>query len=284
MTEKITIALVQSTVSTDVDANLKKIASLVADAARKNARIVCLQELFATRYFAQKQDKARLALAEKIPGKTSEFLSGLAKQHGIGLVGGSLFELGDDGNRYNTSLVFDEMGSVVAKYRKVHVPHDPNYWEKFYFKPGNLGYVQAKLQGLTIAPLICYDQWFPEPARINAMRGVQLIFYPTAIGWYPEMKRDEPWSADRWENAMRANASMNGIFVAAVNRAGKEDGITFWGRSFIADPFGEIVARAPESGDAVLIASVDVEKITLSQEGWLFLKNRKPETYGDLVK
>lgn len=282
--ETITIALIQTIVEEDINANLKKTADLVAEATEKKARIVCLQELFATRYFAQNENEEFFKLAEKIPGKTSRFLSGLAKQHEITLVGGSLYELGDDGNRYNTCLVFNEKGNVAAKYRKTHVPYDPLYWEKFYFAPGNLGYVQARLHDITIAPLICYDQWFPEPARINAINGAQIIFYPTAIGWFSEMQQAEPWSADRWEHAMRAHASMNGIFIAAVNRTGIEDDLTFWGRSFIADPFGEILARAPESEEAVLVADLDLNKIFQSQDGWLFLKNRRPDTYDDLVK
>ena len=280
----ITIGLIQATVDDDIEINLKKTADLVAEAVEKNAKIVCLQELFATRYFAQTENEENFKLAEEIPGKTSTFLSGLAKQHGITLVGGSFYELGDDGNRYNTCLIFDENGEVVTKYRKVHVPHDPLYWEKFYFSPGNLGYVQARLPDITIAPLICYDQWFPEPARIHTIHGAQIIFYPTAIGWFSLMQRDEPWSADRWEHAMCAHASMNGIFVAAVNRTGVEDDLTFWGRSFIADPFGEIVARAPEAEETVLVADLDLNKIFQSQDGWLFLKNRRPDTYDDLVR
>ncbi|MEX2682693.1 MAG: nitrilase-related carbon-nitrogen hydrolase [Candidatus Sigynarchaeota archaeon] len=280
----VTIALIQAAVGEKIDANLENTRRLVVKAAKQGAKIVCLQELFATRYFAQKEDKEALKLAEPVPGKTSTFLAGLAKECHVTLVGGSIFELGDDGNRYNTSLIFDPAGNLVGKYRKVHVPHDPNYWEKFYFTPGNLGYVTAKVDNLTIAPLICYDQWFPEPARILAMRGVQIIFYPTAIGWFPEMRRFEPWTADRWEAAMRAHASMNAIYVAAVNRTGKEGNLTFWGRSFVADPYGEIVARAPESEEIVLMANLDLEKIFQSQDGWLFMKNRRPDTYGSLVE
>jgi N-carbamoylputrescine amidase len=280
---KVTIALIQAVVGEEIDANLENTRRLVAKAAKQGARIVCLQELFATRYFAQTEDKKALHLAERVPGKISGFLSELAKEFKVTLVGGSIYELGDDGNRYNTSLIFDPAGSVVAKYRKVHVPHDPNYWEKFYFTPGNLGYVHVKVDNIIVAPLICYDQWFPEPARIQAMRGVQLIFYPTAIGWFPEMKKYEPWTADRWEAAMRAHASMNAIYVAAVNRTGVEDNLTFWGRSFVADPYGEVVARAPEAEEAVLVVELNLDKISQSQDGWLLMKNRRPDTYGSLV-
>ncbi len=280
---KTKIALIQAVVGDNIDANLENTRRLVAKAAKQGARTVCLQELFATRYFAQSEDEKAFQLAERVPGKTSEFLSELAKEFKVTVVGGSIYELGDDGKRYNTSLILDPAGSIVAKYRKVHVPYDPNYWEKFYFAPGNLGYVNVKVDNITIAPLICYDQWFPEPARIHAMNGVQLIFYPTAIGWFPEMKKYEPWTADRWEAAMRAHASMNAIYVAAVNRTGKEGNLTFWGRSFVADPFGEIVARAPEAEEAVLIVDLNLDKIFQSQDGWLFMKNRRPDTYGSLV-
>jgi N-carbamoylputrescine amidase len=280
---KIAIALIQTAAGEEIDSNLEKTRRFVAKAAKQGAKIVCLQELFASRYFAQSEDKKALQLAQRVPGKLSGFLSDLAKEQQVTLVGGSIYELGDDGKRYNTSLTFDPAGNVIAKYRKVHIPHDPNYWEKYYFTPGNLGYVQAKVDDITIAPLICYDQWFPEPARIHAMNGVQLIFYPTAIGWFPEMKKYEPWTADRWEAAMRAHASMNAIFVAAVNRTGKEENLTFWGRSFVADPYGEIVARAPESEEAVLVVELDLEKIFQSQDGWLLMKNRRPDTYGPLV-
>ncbi len=280
---KVTIALIQAVVGEEIDANLENTRRLVAKAAKQGAKIICLQELFATRYFAQTEDKKALQLAERVPGKLSGFLSELAKEFKVTVVGGSIYELGDDGNRYNTSLIFDPAGNMVAKYRKVHVPHDPNYWEKYYFSPGNLGYVHVKVDNITIAPLICYDQWFPEPARIQAMRGVQLIFYPTAIGWFPEMKKYEPWTADRWEAAMRTHASMNAIYVAAVNRTGKEGNLTFWGRSFVADPFGEVVARAPEAEEAVLVVELNLDKIFQSQDGWLFMKNRRPDTYGSLV-
>lgn len=278
------IALIQAATSEAIDANLEKTRQLVIRAAKQGAKIICLQELFASRYFAQSEDERSLQLAERIPGKISTYLSKLARECEVTLVGGSMYELGEDGKRYNTALIHDPAGNLVTKYRKVHVPHDPNYWEKYYFTPGNLGYVHAKAGDITIAPLICYDQWFPEPARIHALNGVQIIFYPTAIGWFPEMKQHEPWTADRWEAAMRAHASMNAVFVAAVNRTGKEGNLTFWGRSFVADPYGEIVARAPESEDAVLVVDLDLETIFKSQDGWLLVKNRRPDTYGRLVE
>ena len=281
---KIKIGLVQSEVSEDIDANLDNTAKLVNAASRKGAKIVCLQELFAARYFAQAEDKKYFSYAEKIPGKITSFLSNAAKENNIALVGGSLFEKGDDNKYYNTALIFNENGKMISKYRKIHIPYDQKYYEQFYFSPGNLGFVQAKVSNVTISPLICYDQWYPEASRINALKGAQIIFYPTAIGWFNEMRKDEPWSAKRWEDAMRSQASMNGIFVAAVNRVGKEESLDFWGSSFIADPFGNIIAKASSSKKEVLIAEIDIGKVKESQEGWGFLKNRQPKDYSELVK
>jgi len=282
---KIKLGLIQTKVSEDIDTNLAKTALLVKKAAKMGARIVCLQELFATQYFAQREDKKFFSLAEKIPsGKITNFLSEAAKENNVSLVGGSLYEQGAGKKLYNTSLVFDAKGKIIGRYRKIHIPHDPMYYEQFYFSPGDLGYVQAKIDDIKIAPLICYDQWFPEAARINALKGAQMIFYPTAIGFTPDIKKHEPFSAQRWEDMMKSHASANGIFVAAVNRVGREKDINFWGGSFIADPFGQIVKRASNSKEEILVAEIDLNKIEVSQEGWGFLRNRKPKTYADLVK
>lgn len=282
MSNKLKIGLVQAKVSGRIDSNLSKTARFVSQAAGKGASIVCLQELFAMPYFCQEEKKEIFSLAEEIPGKLTEFLSETAKQNKITLVGGSLFEK-DRNKFYNTSLAFDEKGKIIAKYRKIHIPYDPKYYEQYYFTSGNLGYVQAEAHGAKIAPLICYDQWYPEAARINALKGAQIIFYPTAIGWTKEMKKEEPFSAQRWENAMCGHASMNGIYMAAVNRVGKEDEIDFWGGSFVADPFGQVVAKASDTNEEALVAEIDLSKIEDSQEGWGFLRNRKPKSYGDLV-
>ena len=280
--EKVTIGLVQTSVSHDLGKNLDKTSKFISLAASKGASIVCLQELFASQYFCQTEDKEIFKTAEKIPGKITKFLSEQAKSNKITLVGGSIFE-NDNGNYYNTSLTFDSNGKMIGKYRKIHIPQDPNYYEQFYFKSGNLGFVQVQLSDVKIAPLICYDQWYPEAARANALKGAQIIFYPTAIGWTGTMRKQEPFSAQRWEDVMRAHASMNGIFVAAANRVGKEGSMEFWGGSFIADPFGQIVAKASSSKEESLVAEIDLSKITDSQEGWRFLRNRKPKSYKDLV-
>ncbi len=278
------IGLVQAKAGSNLQDSFDKTARYVNEASEKGAEIVCLQELFANKYFAQYEDKGFFGLAEKIPGKTSDFLSKLAKESRIALVGGSMFEKGEGNKHYNTSMIFDKEGNLKAKYRKIHIPNDPKYYEKFYFSPGNLGYVQAKVSDTTVAPLICYDQWFPEAARVNALKGAQIIFYPTAIGWFEHLRKEEPFSAKRWEDAMRSHASMNGIYVAAANRVGKEDELDFWGGSFVADPFGEIVKRASSTKEEVLIAEIDIGKIRMSQEGWGFLSNRVPGSYKEIVK
>jgi N-carbamoylputrescine amidase len=278
------VGLVQTAVSDDVDKNLEKTARYIKQAARKGAEIVCLQELFAYRYFAQVQDDSFFEIAESIPGRLSQFLSECAATNRVQLIGGSIYEKGDDGKLYNTALIFDSRGELIGKYRKMHIPHDPNYYEQHYFSPGDLGYVQVDTGKAVVAPLICYDQWYPEAARVNAMHGAQIIFYPTAIGWFKELRRDEPFSARRWEHAMRAHASLNGIFVAAVNRVGREGDLRFWGGSFVADPFGEVIARASHSKEQVLVAGLDLNRISVSQEGWRFLHNRRPNSYTDLTR
>jgi N-carbamoylputrescine amidase len=278
------IGLVQTKVGEVVEENLEKTARFVRQAARKGAEIVCLQELFAYRYFAQIKDDRFFEIAQPDSGRLARFLAGCAADNDVMLIGGSIYERGSDGKFYNTTLIYDAAGALQGKYRKMHIPHDPNYYEQYYFSPGDLGYIQVNAAGTVVAPLICYDQWFPEAARINTIQGAQIIFYPTAIGWFPQLKREEPFSAKRWEDAMRAHASLNGIFTAAVNRVGREGDLRFWGGSFVADPFGEIVARASRTKEEVLIAKLDLGLIKTSQEGWRFLHNRRPHTYSDLVR
>ncbi|OLD57905.1 MAG: hypothetical protein AUI54_00945 [Acidobacteria bacterium 13_1_40CM_2_56_5] len=280
----IKIGLIQAKAGENVEENLERTAGFVKQAARKGAEIVCLQELFAYRYFAQIKDDKFFELAESVPGRLSRFLSECAAANRVVLIGGSIYERSAGGKFYNTSLIYDSSGALAGTYRKMHIPHDPNYYEQYYFSPGDLGYVQVKTGKTIVAPLICYDQWYPEAARVNAIQGAQVIFYPTAIGWFKELRRDEPFSAKRWENAMRAHASLNGIFVAAVNRVGREGGLRFWGGSFIADPFGEVLARASHSNEEVLVAKIDLGRIAVSQEGWRFLHNRRPQSYTDLVR
>jgi N-carbamoylputrescine amidase len=281
--KSVRVGLVQTNVGDSLEENLDKTALYIRRAAKKGAEIVCLQELFAYRYFAQIRDDRFFELAEAIPGRLSRFLAECASVNRVFLVGGSIYEKGEDARFYNTALIFDSKGGLAGKYRKMHIPHDPKYYEQYYFSPGDLGYVQVNAGKAVVAPLICYDQWYPEPARINAIRGAQIIFYPTAIGWFKELKRDEPFSARRWEDAMRAHASLNGVFTAAVNRVGREGDLRFWGGSFVADPFGQVVARASHSKEESLVANLDLSRIRTSQEGWRFLYNRRPQTYTDLI-
>ncbi len=278
------IGLVQTKVAADVDQNLEKTARFIKQAAKKGAAIICLQELFAYPYFAQTKDDKFFEIAEAIPGRLSRFLAECAYANRVLLIGGSIYEKGNDGKFYNTTLIYDAKRTLVGKYRKMHIPHDSNYYEQYYFSPGDLGYVQVNTGNAVIAPLICYDQWYPEAARVNTIQGAQIIFYPTAIGWFKELRRDEPFSARRWEDAMRAHASLNGIFTAAVNRVGREGDLRFWGGSFVADPFGEVIARASRSKEEVLVANLDLRRIPASQEGWRFLHNRRPQSYADLVQ
>jgi len=278
------IGLIQTKVSRNVEENLDKAARSIKQAAKKGADIVCLEELFAYRYFAQTKHDKFFDIAEPVPGRLSQFLSDCARSNRVTLIGGSIYEKGRDEKFYNASLIYSSTGALLGKYRKMHIPHDPNYYEQYYFAPGDLGYVQVKTGKTVVAPLICYDQWYPEAARINTIRGAEIIFYPTAIGWFKELKRDEPFSAERGEDAMRAHASLNGVFAAAVNRVGREGEVRFWGGSFVADPFGEVVARASRSKEEVLVASIDLSRIRKSQEGWRFLQNRRPQSYADLVR
>jgi N-carbamoylputrescine amidase len=278
------VGLVQTKVSDNLDDNLDKTEAFIKAAARKGAEVVCLQELFAQQYFAQTKDKKFFESAQRVPGPISRFLSNCASANRIVLIGGSIYERGADAKLYNTALIYGAEGELLGKYRKMHIPHDPNYYEQFYFTPGNLGYLRVDAGKAVIAPLICYDQWYPEAARINAMKGTEVIFYPTAIGWFKELKRDEPFSARRWEAAMRGHASLNGIFVAAVNRVGQEGDLRFWGGSFVADPFGEVIARASSSKEEVLTATMDLARIRVSQDGWRFLYNRRPQSYTDLTR
>jgi N-carbamoylputrescine amidase len=275
---------VQAKASEDTGRNLDRTARFIAEAARRGAEIICLQELFATRYFARAEDARIREAAEPIPGRISRFLGECARRERVTLVGGSMYERGRGGKRYNTTLVFDPAGKPIGRYRKMHIPHDPHYYEQYYFTPGNLGYLQVPTRKAVVAPLICYDQWFPEAARTNVLCGAEVLVYPTAIGWFSDLRQHEPFSAQRWEDAMRAHASMNGVFAVAVNRVGREEDLRFWGGSFVADPFGQVVARASRSGEEVLVADLELDRIRESQEGWGFLRNRRPASYRGLTR
>ncbi|OGY55526.1 MAG: hypothetical protein A2912_05885 [Candidatus Buchananbacteria bacterium RIFCSPLOWO2_01_FULL_40_23b] len=270
--------------SESISENLGCARELVHEAVSKGAEIVCLPELFSTRYFAQSMEKRYFRLAEKESGETTNFLLGLARESKVLIVGGSFYELGEEEKRYNTCLVVDSKGEIAGKYRKIHIPSDPFYWEQFYFSDGNLGYVQVQHEKAKIAPLICYDQWFPEAARANVLAGAEVLFYPTAIGWFEEMKEKESNSRQRWEDAIRSHASLNGVYTVAVNRAWVEGDLNFWGGSFVADPNGEVLYRCAENRAEVAVVEIDLNKVTKSQQSWGFLGNRKPKSYDSLTR
>ncbi len=251
----VTIGLIQTAVSENIAENMKKTAEKIEQAAKLGAQIVCLQELYRTRYFPQLENQDSKGLAETIPGKSTELFSGLAKKHGIVMIA-PLFEKSREGKFYNTAVVINCDGEIMGTYRKAHIPYDPYFYEKDYFEAGDTDYQVFDTSFARIGVLICYDQWFPEAARINALRGAEIIFYPTAIGYVKGYtSADGDWH-DAWKTVQRAHAIANGIHVAAVNRVGEEDELEFWGGSFICDSFGKIIAEASTTKEEVLIANV----------------------------
>jgi agmatine deiminase len=262
---------------------MKKTAQKIEQAAKLGAQIVCLQELYRTRYFPQKENQDVKGFAETIPGESTELFSRLAKKHGIVIIA-PLFEKSKEGRFYNTAVVIGCRGEIMGTYRKAHIPFDPYFYEKAYFEAGNTDYQVFDTIFARIGVLICYDQWFPEPARINTLRGAEIIFYPTAIGYVKGYtSADGDWH-DAWKTVQRAHAIANGIHVAAVNRVGEESELEFWGGSFICDSFGRVLSEASITKEEVLIAKVDLRKNKKIQEGWGFLRNRRPDTYQQLTK
>jgi N-carbamoylputrescine amidase len=264
--------------------NLKKAIARIGEAAKRGATIVCLQELFRSQYFCQKEDAALFALAESIPGPTTDALARAARQHKVVLVS-SLFERRAPGVYHNTAVVFERDGSIAGKYRKMHIPDDPLYYEKFYFTPGDLGFQTHETSAGRAGVLVCWDQWFPEAARLTALTGAQVLFYPTAIGWLPsETKEMNEAQHQAWETIQRAHAIANGVFVVVVNRVGREGQLTFWGQSFVADPFGRIVARAASDREETLLAELDWSRIEETRQNWPFLRDRRIDAYAGLSR
>lgn len=280
----IRVGLVQMRASSDPDKNLKKAVSAVREAARKGAQIISLQELFRSRYFPQHEDAKEFRLAESIPGPTTQSLSELARQCEVVIVA-SLFEKRTEGIYHNTAVVIDTDGTLAGKYRKMHIPDDPGYFEKFYFTPGDLGFQNFTTRYGKIGVLVCWDQWFPEAARLTALSGAQILIYPTAIGWLsketPEARRNQRAA---WEIIQRSHAVANGVFVASVNRVGKEGKIQFWGSSFVAGPFGQLLAQASSAKEEVLIADCDFSRISKTRENWPFLRDRRIDGYSGLTQ
>ena len=278
------IALVQMSCETEPRRNLDKALARIEEAAARGAKVICLQELFRSRYFCQSEEARNFDLAEPIPGPSSEALSAAAAAHKVVVVG-SLFERRTEGIYHNTAVVLDADGRLAGRYRKMHIPDDPHYYEKFYFTPGDLDFTAHRTAHATVGALVCWDQWFPEAARLVALAGAQIVFYPTAIGWERgEVETVRRRQLQAWETVQRGHAIANGMFVAVVNRVGTEDSLEFWGNSFVADPFGEVIARAGASAEEILIADCDLALIEETRRNWPFLRDRRIDAYGDLLR
>jgi N-carbamoylputrescine amidase len=277
------IALVQMSCSRDRAANDQKAEALIRQAADQGAQMVCLQELYRSEYFCQHFDENHFDLAEPIPGPTTQALSALASELEVVLIS-SLFEKRADGLYHNTAVVFDADGSNLGLYRKSHIPDDPSFFEKYYFTPGDTGYKVFDTRFGKIGVLICWDQWYPEAARLTALMGAQILFYPTAIGTLPDEDSDlRTQYMEAWQTIQRSHAVANGCFVASVNRVGTEGNLTFWGDSFVAGPFGQYLARAG-SEETILMAECDLSLIDKQRRTWPYLRDRRIDTYADITK
>jgi N-carbamoylputrescine amidase len=281
------LGLVQRRATRDAAENLRRTIEGIREAARRGAQIVCTQELFLGPYFCQTEDHEFFKLAEPIPGPTTEAMQAIAKELGIVIVA-SLFEKRAEGLYHNTAAIIDADGSYLGKYRKMHIPDDPQYLEKFYFTPGDLGFKAWDTKFGRIGVLVCWDQWYPEGARLTAMQGAEILFYPTAIGWLvPEKAEHGERQASSWETIQRAHAIANGVYVCAVNRVGHEDGpnegIEFWGNSFVADPSGMVVAKAGQE-EEVMVVPVDLARVDVQRTHWPFLRDRRIDAYQDLTR
>jgi N-carbamoylputrescine amidase len=278
------VALVQMSCVADKQKNVDKALTRIAEAATAGANIVCLQELFHGLYPCQTEDHVRFDEADPIPGPITESLSAAAAKHGVAIVS-SLFERRAAGVYHNTAVIFDADGKTAGMYRKMHIPDDPNYYEKFYFTPGDLGFQAIDTKFGKVGPLVCWDQWYPEAARLTALRGAEMLFYPTAIGWLHAEKAEYGESQHAaWETMMRSHAIANGVFVVAVNRVGKEQGIEFWGGSFVADPNGNILARASHDREETIIVECELDRIDVVRTHWPFLRDRRIDAYGDITR
>ena len=283
------LGLLQAQCSPDPAANLKKNLEMAERAAKQGAQIICTQELFRSQYFCQAEDHENFKLAESIPGPSTAAFQKIAKKHGVVIIA-SLFEKRASGVYHNTAAVIDADGKLLGIYRKMHIPDDPLYYEKFYFTPGDLGFKAWRTKFGKIGVLVCWDQWYPEGARLTAMQGAEILFYPTAIGWHPKEKAAEGTKQHgAWELMQRSHAVANGCYVAVPNRVGVEkpvggDGIEFWGQSFVAGTSGEILAKASHNKDEILIVPVDLAKVDATRTHWPFLRDRRIDAYSDLTR
>jgi N-carbamoylputrescine amidase len=292
----VNVGLTQMACTPDLDANLANQVKLAEQAAKQGAQIICTQELFRSQYFCQCEDHRFFKTAEPIPGPSTDALSKIARQHGVVIIA-SLFEKRAAGLYHNTAAIIETDGSIKGIYRKMHIPDDPLYYEKFYFTPGDTGFRAWDTTHGKIGVLVCWDQWFPEGARLTALQGAEILFYPTAIGWHPSEKAEYGVAQrDSWELIQRSHAVANGCYVCAPNRIGiekiagadgkavSEEGIQFWGQSFIAAPNGQVVHRASVEKEEVVIVPCDLEKVEFSRTHWPFLRDRRVDAYGDLTK
>ena len=283
------IGLVQMACSPDADANLGKAVAKVGEAARAGAEVVCLPELFRSQYFCQKEDAATFDLAETVPGPSTEALGRAAAAAGVAVIA-PVFERRAPGLYHNSAAVIDADGKIAGLYRKMHIPDDPAYYEKFYFTPGDTGFAAFDTRAGRIATLICWDQWYPEGARLAALQGALVLFYPTAIGWHPREKAEHgATQRDAWMTVQRGHAIANGLYVAAVNRVGFETpagggaGLEFWGSSFVADPQGVLTAVGSTDKEQILVAEVDPSRIEDVRRNWPFLRDRRIDAYGGIT-
>jgi N-carbamoylputrescine amidase len=286
----LTVGLVQMAMGVEVGDNLARAIAGARDAAKRGAKLVVLPELFRSRYFCQSEDATHFGLAEAIPGPSTETLGALAAELGITLVA-SLFEKRAAGVYHNTAAVLDGERGYLGMYRKMHIPDDPRYYEKYYFTPGDLGFKVFHTKPVELGVLVCWDQWYPEAARLTAMQGAELLVYPTAIGWHPEEKAGYgERQHGAWETVQRSHAVANGCFVLAVNRTGFEPdprgagGIEFWGQSFVAGPDGRVIVRAPADREAVLVVDIDLAEIDAVRAGWPFFRDRRIDAYGEITR
>ena len=280
---EVSLGLIQTAVTKDIRENIQKTVSFVRKAAAQGAQIICLQELFSTVYFPQHERLDASGFAEPIPGDMVSLFARLAKELGIVIIV-PLFEKAQNGNYYNSAATIDADGNILGVYRKIHIPFDKLFYEKNYFKDGDLGYHVYKTRFASIGVLICYDQWIPEAARINTLMGADILFYPTAIGWIKgHTSKDGDWH-NAWETVQRGHAIANGVHVAAINRVGEEDQLQFWGGSFVADAFGKVLKKASHTEEEALVVQVDLGMNKMIRDGWGFLNNRRPDTYQRICK
>lgn len=284
VSRKVKLGVFQMRMVQDAGTNMKRAIDMIHQAADQGAHVVVTPELFTSLYFCQKEDAAYFDLAERIPGPSTQALGVVAKERGITIVG-SLFERRAPGLFHNTAVVMDKRGEMIGKYRKMHIPDDPNYYEKFYFTPGDLGFQSFPTEHAHVGTLVCWDQWYPEGARLTAMKGAEVLTYPTAIGAHAREPGGIPErQLDAWVTIQRSHAIANGVFVAVSNRIGAEEEMKFWGNSFICGPLGQILARGSTDKEEVLVAECDLGEIDVVREGWPFFRDRRIDAYADVTK